>query len=152
LYAVAQAVALGSEDVLYVDPDPGRRGIAEGYGARTLDVVPEQLDERFPVTVDAAGTREGLALAVGSLDRDGICTSSAIYFDPGMVPPLPLLQMYVMVGTFTTGRIHARRDAPAVLDLLAGGLDVAPVTTKVVAFEDAADALLEDYTKLVFTR
>jgi threonine dehydrogenase-like Zn-dependent dehydrogenase len=153
LYAVAQALALGSEDVLYVDPDPGRRAIAEGYGARVLGEVPEQLDERFPITVDAAGTREGLALAVGSLDRDGVCTSSAIYFDPSMVPPLPLLQMYVMVGTFTTGRIHARRDAPAVLELLAGGeLDVAPVTTKVVAFDDAADALLEDYTKLVFSR
>ena len=58
-----------------------------------------------------------------------------------------------MVGTFATGRIHARRDAPAVLDLLASGaVDVAPVTSRVVAFDDAADALLEDYTKLVFTR
>jgi threonine dehydrogenase-like Zn-dependent dehydrogenase len=153
LYAVAQALALGAEDVLYVDPDPGRRALAEGYGARTLDHVPDRLDERFPITVDAAASTEGLALAVGSLDRDGVCTSSAIYFDPNMVPPLPLLQMYVMVGTFTTGRIHARRDAPAVLDLLASGaLDVAPVTTRTVAFDDAADALLEDYTKLVFTR
>jgi threonine dehydrogenase-like Zn-dependent dehydrogenase len=153
LYAVAQALALGSGDVLYVDPDAGRRAIAERYGARVLDVVPEQLDARFPITVDASGTREGLALAVGSLDRDGVCTSCAIYFDGGMVPPFPLLQMYVMVGTFRTGRIHARHHAPAVLDLLAGGgLDVAPVTSRVVAFDDAADALLEDYTKLVFTR
>jgi alcohol dehydrogenase len=58
-----------------------------------------------------------------------------------------------MANTFVTGRIHARRDAPAVLDLLAAGtLDPAPVTTRVVAFDDAADALLEDYTKLLFTR
>ncbi|MCW2986100.1 MAG: dehydrogenase [Conexibacter sp.] len=153
LYAVAHARALGAEDVLYVDPDPGRRAIAEGYGARTLDEVPDQADRRFPITVDAAGTREGLALALGSLDRDGICTSTAIHFDPSTVPPFPLLPMYVMGSTFVTGRIHARHDAPAVLDLLAGGtLDVAPVTTRVVAFDDAADALLEDYTKLVFTR
>ena len=61
--------------------------------------------------------------------------------------------MYVMGSTFVTGRIHARHDAPAVLDLLADGtFDVAPVTTKVVAFDDAAEALTESYTKLVFTR
>ena len=153
LYAVAHARAGGSEDVLYVDADPGRRAIAEGYGARTLDHVPDQLDQRFPITVDAAATTEALALAVGSLDRDGVCTSTAIYFDPNMVPAFPLLQMYVMGATFHTGRIHARRDAPAVLDLLAEGtLDVAPVTTRTVAFDAAADALVEDYTKLLFTR
>jgi len=152
LYAVAQARALGSEDVLYVDADERRREIAAAYGARTLDHVPERLDERFPVTVDAAATTEGLALALNSLDRDGVCTSTAIYFDPNSIPPFPLLPMYVMGSTFVTGRIHARHDAPAVLDLLADGtLDVAPVTTKVVSFADAADALLEDYVKLVIT-
>ncbi|HEX5925671.1 MAG TPA: alcohol dehydrogenase catalytic domain-containing protein [Baekduia sp.] len=153
LYAVAEAIALGSEDVLYVDTDAGRRKIAEGYGARTLDHLPDRLDTRFPITIDANGTREGLALALGSLDRDGVCTSTAIYFDNSTIPPFPLLPMYVMGSTFVTGRIHARRDAPAVLDLLADGtVDVAPVTTKVVAFDDAAEALTESYTKLVFTR
>jgi alcohol dehydrogenase len=103
--------------------------------------------------VEAAASREALALALNSLDRDGVCTSTAIYFDPATIPPFPLLPMYVMGSTFVTGRIHARHDAPAVLDLLAGGtLDVAPVTTRVVAFDDAADALLENYTKLVFSR
>lgn len=152
LYAVAQARALGSEDVLYVDADPRRRAIAEGYGARTLDHVPDRLDERFPITVDAAATKEALALALGSLDRDGVCTSTAIYFDAATIPPFPLLPMYVMGSTFVTGRIHARHDAPAVLDLLADGtLDVAPVTTRVVSFDEAVDALLEDYVKLVIT-
>jgi threonine dehydrogenase-like Zn-dependent dehydrogenase len=150
LYAVAEAVALGAADVLYVDPDPDRRAIAEGYGARTLDHVPDQLDTRFPITVDAAGSTEALALALGSLDRDGVCTSTAIYFDSATVPAFPLLNMYVMATTFVTGRIHARADAPAVLDLLADGtLDVGPVTTRVVSFDDATDALLENYVKLV---
>lgn len=150
LYAVAQAMALGADHVLYVDPDPGRRTIAERYGARTLDHVPERLDERYPITVDAAATHDALALALGSLDRDGVCTSTAIYFDPNTVPAFPLLNMYVMSTTFVTGRIHARADAPAVLDLLAEGtVDVEPITTKVVPFDDAADALLENYVKLV---
>ena len=152
LYAVAEALALGSERVLYVDPDPGRRAIAEGYGAQTLDEVPERLDERFPITVDASGAPRALELALGSLDRDGVCTSTAIYFDPKLQPKLPLLSMYVQATTFVTGRIHARRDAPRVLELLAGGsFDPEPVTTRVVSFDDAPDALTaHDFTKLVF--
>jgi threonine dehydrogenase-like Zn-dependent dehydrogenase len=154
LYAAGLAKALGSDRVVYIDADERRRDIAAGYGAETLDHVPAQLDERFPITVDAAATKEGLALALGSLDRDGVCTSAAIYFDPATIPPFPLLSMYVMATTFVTGRIHARADAPAVLDLMAEGtFDPEPVTTQVVPFDDAADALLaHEYTKLVFTR
>jgi len=153
LYAVGQALALGAEHVLYVDPDPARRAIAGAYGARTLDDVPDRVDERYAITVDGSGTTEGLRLALGSLDRDGVCTSACVYFDESVVPVFPLLSMYVMATTFVTGRIHARHDAPAVLDLLASGaFDPTPVTTKVVPFGDAADALLEHgYTKLVFT-
>jgi threonine dehydrogenase-like Zn-dependent dehydrogenase len=152
LLAVAQALALGAEEVLYVDEDPGRRAIAEGYGAGTLDHVPEQLDRRYPITVDASSSREGLALALASLDRDGVCTSTGIYFDSEMVPPFPLLGLYVLGATFHTGRVHARNDAPAVLDMLArGSLDVEAVITT-AAFDDAADALLEHFTKLVFVR
>lgn len=153
LYAAAQALALGSERVLYVDGDAGRRAIAEGYGADTLDQVPDRVERRFAITVDASGDPRGLELALGSLDRDGICTSTAIYFDPEPPPRVPLLSMYLQSTTFVTGRIHARRDAPRVLDLLAaGGFDPAPVTTRIVPFEDAAEALTaHDYTKLVFT-
>jgi threonine dehydrogenase-like Zn-dependent dehydrogenase len=152
LLAVAHALALGAEEVLYVDEDSDRRKIAEGYGAKTLDRVPDQLERSYPITVDASSSREGLALALASLDRDGVCTSTGIYFDQEMVPPFPLLGLYVLGATFHTGRIHARRDAPAVLDLLAcGAVDVEPVITT-AAFDDAADALLERFTKLVFVR
>jgi alcohol dehydrogenase len=153
LYAVAIAVALGAGEVVYVDLDEGRREIAASYGARTIDRVPERMDHRYPITVEASGTADGLALALGSLDRDGVCTSTAIAFDPKAIPAFPLLQMYVMSTTFITGRIHARRDAPQVLGLLASGqLDVAPVISRVAAFDDAGEALLEPYTKLLITR
>jgi threonine dehydrogenase-like Zn-dependent dehydrogenase len=153
LYAAAQALALGSERVLYVDPDEGRRSLARGYGAETLDHIPNRVDERFPITVDASARVRGLELALASLDRDGICTSTAVYFAPEVRLRVPLLSMYVQATTFVTGRIHARRDAPRVLELLAAGrFDPSPVTTRVVAFDDAADALTDgEYTKLVFT-
>lgn len=153
LYAVAEALALGSERVLYVDQDEQRRSIAVGYGAETLDHVPDRVDHRFPITVDASADPRGLELALGSLDRDGICTSTAIYFDPDARPHVPLLAMYVQATTFVTGRIHARHHAPHVLDLIAAGdFDPSPVTTRIVPFDEAADALVvRDYTKLVFT-
>lgn len=57
LYAAGQAVALGSERVLYVDADPRRRAIAERFGAETLDHVPDRVDRRFAITVDASASR-----------------------------------------------------------------------------------------------
>ena len=53
LLAVAQALALAAEEVLYVDTNPARRAIAEGYGAQTLDHVPDRLTP-LPITVDAS--------------------------------------------------------------------------------------------------
>ena len=153
LYAAAQALALGSERVLYVDADARRREIAAAYGAQTLAEIPDQLEGRFPITVDASADPRGLELALASLDRDGICTSTGIYFDPERQPSFPLLSMYVQATTFVTGRIHARHDAPDALALLADGrFDPRRVTTRVVDFADAAEALTaHDHVKLVFT-
>lgn len=153
LYAAAQAIALGSERVLYIDPDPARRALAEGYGAETLDHLPERLDKRFPITVANTVDVKGLELALGSLGRDGVCTATGVFFQGEVETKLPLLPMYVYASTFITGRTHARRDIPDVLTMLAEGeFDPGPVTTKVVPFAEAADALLEgEYTKLVFT-
>ena len=153
LYAAAQAKALGSERVVYIDTDPERRSLAASYGVETVDGLPDQLDHRFPIVVEALGERAGLELALRSLGRDGICTSTAVYFGGDVEVRMPLLSMYMFVGTLTTGRLHARRDAPKVIDLLASGaFDPAPITTRVVPFGEAADALTShDYTKLIFT-
>lgn len=153
LYSVALAFALGAESVTYVDSDAQRGHIAARYGATVIDHTPERLDSRFPIVVDAAATRDGLALALASVDRDGICTSTAVYLDPATIPPFPLLAMYMFNTTFVTGRAHARRDAPKVLDLLATeAVDVRPVISRTVPFSDAREALLEPHTKLIFTR
>ena len=65
LYAAGIARALGSEWVLYVDPDESRRGRAEALGAQTMAEVPKRLGP-FPITVDASSDPDGLALALRS--------------------------------------------------------------------------------------
>ena len=151
LYAVGLAVALGAESVTYVDADRTRRETAESLGARTLAETPQRLGP-FPVTVDASADPDGLALALRSTAPDGTCTSTAIYF--GEQPSLPLLEMYTKCTTFKTGRAHARPAMPHVLELAASGaIEPERVTTRTVAWSDAADALLErDWCKLVFER
>ncbi len=151
LYAAGLAVALGSESVLYVDADASRRETAAKLGAQTLAETPKRVGP-YAITVDASADPEGLALALRSTAPDGICTSTAIYF--GEQPSLPLLEMYTKGITFKTGRANARTAIPHVLDLAASGaLHPELVTTSVVDWADAADALLErSWTKLVIER
>jgi threonine dehydrogenase-like Zn-dependent dehydrogenase len=151
LYAAGLAVALGSSSVLYADADAGRRSTAALLGANTTEEIPKRLGP-FPITVDASGDPDGLALALRSTAPDGVCTSTAIYF--GQQPALPLLEMYTKGITFQTGRANAREAMPHVLELTAAGaLHPEIVTTRVVDWSDAADALLENnWTKLVIIR
>ena len=81
-----------------------------------------------------------------------MCTSASVFF--GEQPSLPLLEMYTKGITFKTGRANAREAMPQVLELAAqGALRPELVTSRVVAWEDAADGLLEGgWTKLVIER
>lgn len=151
LYAAGIARALGSEWVLYVDPDERRRATAESLGAQTMAELPKRLGP-FPITVDASSDPEGLALALRSTAPDGVCTSCSIYF--GEQPSLPLLEMYTKGITFHTGRANAREAMPHVLELAhSGALHPEKVTSRVVGWQDAPAALAEgDWTKLVIER
>lgn len=151
LYAAALALALGAESVLYVDGDAARRRTAAALGAETLAEPPKRLGP-FPITVDSSADPDGLALALRSTAPDGTCTSTAIYF--GEQPSLPLLEMYTKGITFRTGRAHVRGAIPHVLGLAAAGaIHPERITTRAVAWNDAAEALLErDWTKLVIER
>lgn len=102
-------------------------------------------------TVDSSADRPGLACAVRSTEPDGICTSTGILFE--RETPLPLLEAYTKGLTFHTGRVHARPVMPEVLELIAAGrLSPELVTTELVAWDDAAEALAEHTAKLVVTR
>jgi alcohol dehydrogenase len=152
LYAAASAVALGAGRVVYADTDPGRLEAAAAVGAEPSEVGaewPRKLG-RFPVTVDASGAHEGLHAAIRSTSANGTCTSVSIFFEAET--PLPMLEMYTRGCTLHTSRVHARAEIPRVLELVASGrLDPALVTSRVVGFDDAPDALTDPPTKLVLT-
>jgi threonine dehydrogenase-like Zn-dependent dehydrogenase len=157
LYAVAAARALGAARVVYADADEGRLESAAALGAETVPVPageagpdwPRRIG-RFPITVDASGDHGGLHAAVRSTAANGTCTSVAIYFEPET--PLPLLEMYTRGCTLHASRVHARALIPDVLELVAAGsLRPQLVTSAVVSFDDAPDALTDPPTKLVLT-
>jgi alcohol dehydrogenase len=152
LYAAGLAVALGSRRVVYVDGDPARGTTAAALGAEVHDGPSPRRLGPFPITVNATSSQEGLNLAIRSTAPDGICTSTGIFL--AGQPTMPLLEMYEKVITFHTGRTHARPNIPPVLELVQRALFRPElVTSKVVAWQEAPDALLEGgWTKLIFER
>ncbi len=105
---------------------------------------------RFAITVDASAQEPGLRLALACTDADGVCTSVGIYYRD---VALPLLDMYTRGVRFVTGRVNARAHAPGLLKLIsAGKLDIGAVASRVVDWEQAAEAVVEGTTKLHVAR
>ena len=153
LYAVAAAIALGSQRVRYVDTDTERCTAAESLGA-DAEHLQERWPRRFssaPITIDNTGDEAGLAATLRSTDAYGTCTSVAIYF--AATTPIPLLEMYTRGVTFHVSRADSRRFLPAVLALTnEGALDPLAIPTTIIPWDQAPDAWLEPATKLVVDR
>ncbi len=151
LYAAAIAIALGSNQVDYLDSDPERLKLAQSLGANPLDgPIPESLGP-YPITVDASSEPVGLGCALRSVEPGGVCTSVGIYFSKEV--PIPLFQMYATGVTFRTGRANARADIPEILALVQSGrLKPERITTKLAHWSDASEALLDRSAKVVIVR
>jgi threonine dehydrogenase-like Zn-dependent dehydrogenase len=151
LYAVDAALALGAGKVTYVDTDEARLGLAEELGATVIEGPAPQRMGPFPITVNATVTHEGLHSALRSTEPGGICTCVA--FLPEPETPFPLFEMYTNGIEFHTGRVMARPLIPKLLDLVAAGtLRPQRVTSKVVLWDEAAEAVPEAETKLIVAR
>ena len=151
LYAVDAARALGAGRVLYADTDPGRLAVAQALGAEVVEGPPPASYGEFPITVDASGVHAGLHAALRSTEAGGVCTSIGIYYE--LLTPVPLLEMYTTGVTLITGRAMARATMPAVIERIVGG-DLHPerITSNVVPWEQAAEAVADAQTKLVIER
>lgn len=111
------------------------------------------MDERFDVTVDASGDPVYLAALLRLTGRGGVCTSvMGMLYRSGDVP-FPVYDMYRRSLTFVTGWTHTHAIMREPLELIASGrFDPQPVTTAVVAWEDAIGNLIRPFTKLVIAR
>lgn len=149
LYACDIARALGAGDVLYVDPDPAHRALAESYGARTAEAI-EPVHHGFDLAVESTGRVDQLAVAVKSLVPEGFCESAGNHFRPG---ELPLLEMYLTGVTPRIARDNVRAHLPDALEP-AGSGRVAPerVVSDVFDWEQLPEALPERHLKPVFVR
>jgi threonine dehydrogenase-like Zn-dependent dehydrogenase len=160
LYAVAAAAAVSAGRVVYADIDRHRCEIAARYGAHTIDLgagsLRDQLgSERFDVAVDASGDPRLLHDLVRQTARAGHITSTSAIVHLDDVA-LPTRTMYRNSQTLATGWVHTRPlidcpEGPLAL-LESGRLDPTPVTTAVVPWSDAADALQQPFVKLVMVR
>lgn len=149
LYAAMFAVALGAQRVDYVDEDPHRRELAEQLGARVSDTV--ESGRTYDVAVD--GTLldpTGLTTAGQALRPDGVLVGATMYLEP---PTIPYLHFYLLGVHFHTGRVQARANAPAVLELVASGAVHPEVVTAGEFLEfDEAHELDDRGVKPVFVR
>ena len=140
VFVAMHAAALGSGRVLYVDPDPARRGLVTTLGVETRPDLPERGEVEFDLVVDAGANLRQLAAALPLVAPGGRCHSVGIYFGDRTV--MPLGTMFMNGTTFTTGRPDVGHSIPHVLDLLAtGAIDPLPVYSHEVAWDDAPTAL-----------
>lgn len=163
LYAAGIAVSLGAERVVFADYDPGRLQIAERLGAEPLNLAKNSFDAfatdaktlggGFDVTVDASGNPQLLPQLIAATARAGVCISTAGIVYRNVPIPFDVYGMYRKSLSFHTGWAHTQSFVDEPLALISEGrFDPSPVTTKVVDWSDAAQALCEPFTKLVIRR
>jgi len=154
LFAVQMAVQMQSERVVYRDFDANRLAQASAMGAETMLSKADELvdvDELFPIVVDAAGTPESLNFAIRSTAASGVCTSVSAGLESKA--EIPLREMYMKGIDYSISRVHARA---AIHDMLhcpkCKLAAIEQVISRSASFLDAADAMCDPDSKMVFTR
>ena len=149
LYAAGLAAAHDAAGVDYHDDDPGRRAIAESFGARAMPHGAPR--GTYDVAVEATSRAAGLRAALRALAPGGVCTAVGYYLATGT--RLPLMQMYATDATLRLGVSHARALIPELLAFIAAsGFEAERVTSLTAHWDDAPDAYLAKTTKVVLTR
>ena len=152
LYAAALAIALGSEQVDYLDSDPARLAVAESLGARVFESAsaPRRLGS-YAVTADTSGDPTGawLGAALRSTASYGRCTSCGVYHGDA---PLPLGAMYAQGVRFTIGWANVQVHMARVLALLESAPKMLDCIHTVAPWDEAIDRLAEPPTKLILAR
>ena len=152
LHVAQCAIALGSDKVVFVDDDEESLRLARQIGADPVAIsidLNSELNDKFPITIDASGKDAGLLLAIRATEYEGICQRTYGAFEERTLTPLR--DMYARNITLKLGRVHARAHMDCALNLMyAGRLEPQAVITSTYSFSDAAEALVEPGIKMVF--
>jgi threonine dehydrogenase-like Zn-dependent dehydrogenase len=147
LYAAGPAVAHGASTVDYIDDDPGRRSIAESFGARPRS----RESGGYDVAVEATSRPAGLRRALRASAPGGVCTAVGYYLGTGT--RVPLMRMYTTDATLRLGVSHSRAVLPALLEFVhRTGFPAERVTTLDAPWDDAPAVYAARTTKLVLRR
>jgi alcohol dehydrogenase len=150
LYQVAFAMALGADEVVYVDDDAAHRLIAEGYGARSVPGPPTRDLGRFDLVVDASFRAPWLRRGLRMLVPEGVLECLGGYF--GDVE-LPVFAMYSTGVTLRLGRANTGPHVAPTLDAIVGGaVDPTRLHDRVLDWDAAPLALVEPGLKPVFVK
>jgi len=148
IYTAMLAKSMGAS-VTYADTDKSRLEMAEKAGAQVLELNdwPKSLGE-FELVCEAAGSPEAWNTALRSVAPEGTVSSASIFFRNDV--PIPYLEMYNKGVRLDIGRVHSRESMPRILERVnRAGFDPGKVVTRTAPFADAAEAWLEESTKLV---
>lgn len=152
LFAAQAALALGASAVHFASADAELRAIAERLGAETITTDFSGRPRRaFPIVVDAGVSPVGLSWGLRATEPEGTWQSVGLY--QGRSVPMPMGRLYTLGIRCFVGRCHSAALLPEVVDLVeAGRLAPEAVTTRVVDWDDAAQAWSEPAIKLVVRR
>jgi D-arabinose 1-dehydrogenase-like Zn-dependent alcohol dehydrogenase len=149
-YSVDHAFAAGAVTVDYIDRNSAAREIARGLGARVHVEFDPSWKRQYPVVIFAGTSPSSLKSAFIALSPGGHLSQLMIFFQDTAVP---MMEIYMRDVTFSNGRPSTRPHIPAVLELCrCGKLHPENVVSKVIAWDDAPEALLEPQLNPVIAR
>ena len=144
LYAAQWAIAAGAETAAYVDNDTTRLSVAARLGATPVHWDErDELDDDYDLVVNARPEPESLRLALTCARPDGVCESTAIFFED---VPLPLGQMHASGVRFRSAFASTRTNMPTVLAEIARGVIDPRVVESEVIQPDDVPARFRDLT------
>ncbi|TGK07851.1 alcohol dehydrogenase [Leptospira semungkisensis] len=151
LYTAALAKHMGSPKVVYLDTDNKRLDIAQSYGIQVEKVssMPKSFG-KFDIVAEANGTSEGWDCGLRSVGIEGIFSAASIFWTNNV--PIPYLELYNNGATIKIGRVRSREWIPEILREVEAGFDPSKVTTRTASWSEAAEAFLEEETKLIVVR
>lgn len=150
LYGIAMAKALGVSRIDFLDDAPDRLAAAEALGARPVLLSSVNAADRYDIVADCSGDPGRLALALGALGPDGVCTP--VWPSIGDTS-IPIGAMFIRNGRLITGQPHARANMDPVLTLMAAGkLSSLSIPHEILPWDSAAETFGRGNIKRIFVR